>query len=71
MLKASKIFCVPDNTVRDRVLGIVDTYIVIMGKVPLFDQLEGAIIVKHFKNMADSGYGYTQQSMLPHNMLST
>ena len=64
VLKASKVYRVPENTLRDRVLGKVDPDTATMGKVPLFDQFEEAKIVQHFKNMADLGYGYTQQECI-------
>ena len=32
-----------------------------MGKVPIFEQYQEALIVNHFKTMAGMGYGYTQQ----------
>ena len=64
VLRASKMFRVPENTLRDRVLGKVDPETVTMGKLPLFDQFQEAKIVEHFKTMADLGYGYTQQECI-------
>ena len=64
VLKASRVFNVPENTLRDRVLGKVDPETVMMGKLPLFEQYEEAQIVEHFKTMADLGYGYTQQECI-------
>ncbi|XP_052258629.1 uncharacterized protein LOC127863270 [Dreissena polymorpha] len=64
VLRASRTYKVPENTLRDRVLGKVDPETVVMGKVPLFDEFEEAQIVNHFKAMADLGYGYTQQECI-------
>lgn len=64
VLRASKIFMVPENTLWDRVLGKVDPETVVMGKVPLFEQSEEVKIVNHLKIMADFGYGYTLQECL-------
>lgn len=46
VLRASKVFNLPENTLRDRVLGKVDPDTVVMGKVPLFDQFEELIELK-------------------------
>ena len=61
MLGASKMYMVPENTLRDRVLGKIDPDNVVMGKLPLFTQYEEAKIVEHIKTMASFGYGYTVQ----------
>lgn len=61
VLKASRIYKVPENTIRDRVLGKIDPDNVVMGKVPLFEQFEESKLVDHFKTMANYGYGYTRQ----------
>ena len=61
VLKASKIFRVPENTLRDRVLGKIDPENVVTGKTPLFTLIEEAKIMNHFKKMSLLGYGYTQQ----------
>ncbi|XP_053381188.1 uncharacterized protein LOC128549074 [Mercenaria mercenaria] len=61
VLKASRMYSVPENTLRDRVLGKIDPETVVMGKVPLFDQYEESKIANHFKEMASYGYGYTRQ----------
>ena len=57
-------FRVPENTLRYRVLGMVDPETVTMGKLPLFYQFQEAKIVDHFKTMADLGHGYTHRSVL-------
>ncbi|KAH3876101.1 hypothetical protein DPMN_039381 [Dreissena polymorpha] len=64
VLRASSTYMVPENTLRDSVLGKVDPETVVMGKVPLFDEFEEAQIVNQFKAMADLGYGYTQQECI-------
>ena len=61
VLKASRVYRVPETTLRDRVLLKIDPDTCVMGKVPMFDQFQEAKIVEHFKNMAALGYGYTQQ----------
>ena len=61
MLGASKMYMVPENTLRDRVLGKIDPDNVVMGKLPLFTQYEEAKIVEHIKTMASFGYDYTVQ----------
>ncbi|XP_061186996.1 uncharacterized protein LOC133195149 [Saccostrea echinata] len=62
--KASKIFRVPDTTLRDRVLLKVDPETAVFGKTPVLDNLEEANLVNHFKTMASFGYGYTRQECI-------
>ncbi|KAH3843418.1 hypothetical protein DPMN_116935 [Dreissena polymorpha] len=64
VLRASRTYMMPENTLRDRVLGKVDPETVVMGKVPFFDEFEEAQIVNHFKAMSDLGYGYTQKECI-------
>ncbi|KAH3835740.1 hypothetical protein DPMN_109101 [Dreissena polymorpha] len=52
LLKASRVYHVPETTLRDRVLLKIDPDTCVMGKVPMFDQFQEAKIVEHFKNMA-------------------
>jgi hypothetical protein len=59
--KASRVFKVPDTTLRDRVLGKVDPETAVFGKAPVLDCYEEASLVEHFKTMASYGYGYTRQ----------
>lgn len=59
--KASKIFQVPDTTLRDRVLQKVDPETAVFGKSPVLECFEEAKLVQHFKTMAAYGYGYTRQ----------
>ncbi|XP_062605062.1 uncharacterized protein LOC134266873 [Saccostrea cucullata] len=62
--KASKIFRVPDTTLRDRVLLKVDPETAVFGKTPVLDNLEEANLVNHFKTMAAFGYGFTRQECI-------
>jgi hypothetical protein len=62
--RASRMFNVPERTLRDRFIGRVDPELCVMGKLPLLDQFEEAKLVNHFKRMADLGYGYTQQECI-------
>ncbi|KAH3845891.1 hypothetical protein DPMN_088181 [Dreissena polymorpha] len=55
VLKASRVYRVPETTLRDRVLLKIDPDTCVMGKVPMFDQFQEAKIVEHFKNMAALG----------------
>lgn len=59
--KASRVFKVPDTTLRDRVLGKVDAETAVFGKAPVLDCYEEASLVAHFKTMASYGYGYSRQ----------
>lgn len=63
VLRASKQFGVPENTLRDRVLGKVYPETVTMGREPVFTALEEAAIVNHIKIMANYGYGYTRHEL--------
>lgn len=59
--KASRMFHVPDTTLRDRVLQKVDPETAVFGKSPVLECFEEANLVRHFKTMAAYGYGYTRQ----------
>ena len=63
VLRASKQFGLPKNTLKDRVLGIVHPETVIMGREPVFTALEEATIVDQIKIMANYGYGYTRHEL--------
>ena len=63
VLRASKQFGVPENTLRDRVLGKIHPETVTMGREPLFTSLEEATIVDHIKKIASYGYGYTRHEL--------
>ncbi|KAJ8304737.1 hypothetical protein KUTeg_018320 [Tegillarca granosa] len=52
---------VPENTLRDRVLGKIDPETTVMGMFPLLSQYEEAKLLKHFETMTAYGYGYTLQ----------
>ncbi|XP_060564988.1 uncharacterized protein LOC132724184 [Ruditapes philippinarum] len=59
--KASKLYGVPESTLRDRTLGLVHIDTLSAGGQPLFDEYEEANLVSHFKTMAGYGHGYTRQ----------
>ncbi|XP_053402820.1 uncharacterized protein LOC128558058 [Mercenaria mercenaria] len=61
VLRASRMYGVPQQTLRDRVLGKIDPECVTTGREPVLSMFEEAKIVKHIKTMADYGYGYTMQ----------
>ncbi len=58
--RASKVFGVPDSTLRDRVLNKISPDAV-FGKAPLLTLYEEAKLADHLKTMASYGYGYTRQ----------
>lgn len=63
VLKASRIFGVPRQTLRDRVKNVVSIDCVTTGRTPVFT-LEGeCYIVNHIKSMANLGYGYTRHEV--------
>ena len=62
--KAARIFCVPTQTLRDRVLGKVDVDTAVLGKAPLFCFEEEARLSSHFKEMAKYGYVYSSRDLL-------
>ena len=55
---------IPEQTLRDRVLGKVDIDCVTMGTAPILSMDEEAKIVQHLKSMASFGYGYTRQEVV-------
>ncbi|XP_060556927.1 uncharacterized protein LOC132717474 [Ruditapes philippinarum] len=61
VLRASKLFGVPQQTLRDRVLGKIDPECITTGREPVLNMFEEAKIVQHIKTMANYGYGYTMQ----------
>lgn len=61
VLKASRIFGVPRQTLRDRVKNVVSIDCVTTGRTPVFTLEEEGYIVNHIKSMANLGYGYTRQ----------
>ena len=42
VLKASRVYSVPETTLRDRVLLKIDPETCVMGKVPIFEQYQEA-----------------------------
>jgi hypothetical protein len=61
ILRASILFRVPKQTLRDRVLGKIDPEFVTTGREPVLNMFEEAKIVQHIKTMANYGYGHTMQ----------
>lgn len=64
VLKASHIFGVPRQTLRDKVKNIVSIDCVTTGRTPVFTLEEEGYIVNHIKSMANLGYGYTRQEVV-------
>ena len=62
--KAAKIHGVPEQTLRDRVIGHIDIDIVKSGRSPVFDLEEEAKIVNHLQAVAKYGYGYTREDVV-------
>ena len=57
VLGASKMYMVPENTLRDLVLGKIDPDNVVMGKLPLFTrQYEDVKIEEYIKTFGSFGY---------------
>jgi hypothetical protein len=55
---------VPQNTLRQRVLGRVNPETVSSGPMPTLNQEEEALFVEHLKSMASLGYGYTSSEVV-------
>lgn len=64
VLKTSRIFGVPRQTLRDRVKNIVSIDCVTTGWTPVFTLKEEGYIVSHIKSIANFGYGYTRQEVI-------
>ena len=64
VLKASRVYGVPRQTLRDRVKNIVSIDCVTTGRAPVFTQEEEVQIVDHVKAMANIGYGYARQEVV-------
>ena len=62
--KAAIQYRVPEQTLRDRVLGKVNLDCVSSGTSPVLTIDEEAKIVHHLRNMASYGYGYTRQEIV-------
>lgn len=63
VLRACKQFGVPQQTLRDRVLGKIEPDCVTTGRAPVLSQYEEAKLVDHIESMASYGYGYTMQEV--------
>ena len=64
VLGAARQFGVPTQTLRDRVKGTIDIDTVKSGKSPVLSAEEEALIVRHLKEMASLGYGYTRTEVV-------
>jgi hypothetical protein len=60
--KASNIFCVPTQTLRDRVKGKVITDAKV-GHITIFTHEEEDALVQHLVHMAEIGYGCTKMDI--------
>ena len=61
--KASKQFCIPMQTLRDRTSGRIDPDCVTTGRPPMFSSEEEVKIVEHLKAVSSYGYGYTRSEV--------
>ncbi|XP_060572341.1 uncharacterized protein LOC132730435 isoform X3 [Ruditapes philippinarum] len=62
--KASKVYGVPMQTLRDRVLGHIEPDTTRSGPGPLLSEFEEAKLVDHIKDMAYVGYPYTRAEVI-------
>ena len=62
--KAAKIFEIPTQTLRDRVLGKVDFETLRSGPRTVLDQEEEERLVNHIKQIANVGYAYTRTEIV-------
>lgn len=60
---ASKIYGVPEQTLRDRVKGVIGIECVTTGRAPVFSFEEEGKLVKRLTEMARLGYSYTRQEL--------
>ena len=61
--KASKVYRVPEQTLRDRVIGRIDIDTVTTGRNPVLSRSEEEKLVSHLQVMAKYGYGYIRQEV--------
>lgn len=61
--RASKVYGVPVQTLRDRVLGKVEPECETTGRKPVLSMYDEAKIVEHIRTMSGYGYGYTLQEV--------
>ena len=62
MYRAARQFSVPESTLRDRTLGLVDLNVTI-GFDSIFNKEEEQKLVNHITYMAQIGYGYSKSSI--------
>jgi hypothetical protein len=61
--QATKLVCVPEQTIRDRVKGNGTIDCVASGTPPILSEYEEAKVVKHINIVANLGYGCTRQEV--------
>ncbi|XP_063420606.1 uncharacterized protein LOC134705821 [Mytilus trossulus] len=62
--KAARKYCLPEQTLRDRVLGHISVDNVKSGPPPVFDCEQEARLVQHIKEMGAVGYAYTRAEVV-------
>jgi hypothetical protein len=62
--RASTTFGVPEQTLRDRVKGIIHVDCVTTGRSPVLSMEEEAKLVNHLKSVAHYGYGYSRMEVV-------
>ena len=62
--RASREYGVPESTLRDRTLGLVDLENCTSGPKRIFSVEEEESLAEHFKYMASIGYGYSKQEVI-------
>ena len=62
--RASRMYQVPAQTLRDRVLGKIHIDTTTTGRAPVLSLEEEAKLVGHLKEVANLGYGYTRQEVV-------
>ena len=61
--KASKVYRVPEQTLRDRVIGRINIATVTTGRIPVLSLSEEEKLASHLQVMAKYGYGYIRQEV--------
>ena len=64
VLKASRLYGVPDQTLRDRISGRISIDTLKSGRSPIFTLDEELKLVNHLQAVAKYGYGYTRQEVV-------
>ncbi|CAC5369852.1 unnamed protein product [Mytilus coruscus] len=62
--KATRKYCLSEQTLRDRVLGHISLDNVTSGPPPVFDCEQEARLVQHIKEMGAVGYAYTRAEVV-------